>query len=218
MRSRPNRLISAILAAPLAVLLTVVTPNAYAVEPKIEQCLDPTICPIPYVRLAKQETEPFLFIGKVVDDKHPKFGEYISATRRFPDARSCLKQVEREDLRRIDWKAIDNIREIEVCVFRIASSIEDVEVIKHWLMYHGFTVKDLKRTHRETYTPKFDTDPIFQLRPRLAIEKFRKIVQRTWLTRIIGLELGREYYLFIDFSQSGRVAGVSSWLASKWNT
>ena len=55
----------------LALLLGAGAVAAHAGEARIEQCLDPEICPITYVRLAKQETEPFLFIGKVVDVNHP---------------------------------------------------------------------------------------------------------------------------------------------------
>ncbi len=212
---------SVMLAASLALLFGASTLSANAGEPKIEQCLDPEICPIPYVRLAKQETEPFLFQGKVVDVNHPWYNDYSKALRRFPDVRSCLTTDEREnpqpDLRQIDWGAIHNILEINVCVFRVASSIEDVETIKLWLLYHGFTVGEVRRTRHEAYVPKYETDRMFSLEPRLSMEKFREIIPRFLFTRIIGLEIGRSYALFIYFSQNGQVVGVSSSLHTKLN-
>jgi hypothetical protein len=163
-----------IIVASLAVLLGAGTVAAYAGEAKIEQCLDPEFCPTPYVRLAKQEAEPFLFQGKVVDVDHPWYSDYKKALRRFPDVRSCLTTDEREkpqpDLRLIDWGTIGSIREIDVCVFRIASSIEDIETIQFWLRHHGFTVGKLSRTRRKSYVPKYETEPIFRLWSYLSMK------------------------------------------------
>jgi len=212
---------SIFVAASLAMLFGAGAVAAYAGEPKIEQCLDPEVCTIVYVRLAKQETEPFLFQGKVVDVNHPWFSDYRKALRRFPNVRSCLIEVEREnpqpDLRQIDWGAIGNIREIEVCVFRVASSIGDIATIKLWLLHHGFTMDEVSRRRRESYAPKYETEPIFRLWSYLSMEKFREVIPRFWFTRIIGLEIGRRYALFIYFSQNGQVVGVNSSLATKLN-
>lgn len=208
---------SAILTASLAVLFVAGAVAAYAGEPNIEQCLDPEICPIPYVRLAKQETEPFLFLGNVVDVNHPRYkayNRYKNALRSFPDVRSCLTEEERgksqPDLRQMDWGAIGNIREIEVCVFRIASSIEDIETIILWLRHHGFEVREMQRRMSDTYVPRYETESIFNLESFLAIEKFRKIIPRVWLARIIGLEWGTSYALTMSFSQKYQLVGVRS--------
>ncbi len=212
---------SAILTASLAVLFVAGAVAAYAEEPNIEQCLDPEICPIPYVRLAKQETEPFLFLGKVVDINHPRYSDYKRALRSFPDVRSCLTEEERgksqPDLRQMDWGAVSNIRDIDVCVFRIASSIEDVETIRIWLRYHDFRVGKGSRIHSEDYVPKSETDRMFGFQSHLSVEKFREILPRSWFARLIGLELMRNYWLTVSFSQSGQVVGVSSGGNSKLN-
>ena len=212
MISGSNLLKSAILAASLAVLFGAGAVAANAGEPKIEQCLNPEICPIPYVRLAKQETEPFLFQGKVVDVNHPRYGYYRQALRGFPDVRSCLTTDERDkpqpDLRQIDWDAIHDVQEISVCVFRIASSIEDVEAIRTWLRYHDFSVGKGSRIRRENYVPKYETESMFGFSAILTIEKFRKIVPRSWFARLIGFEGGRSFSLSISFSQNGQVVGV----------
>lgn len=193
----------------------------YAEEPKIEQCLEPEICPIPYVRLAKQETEPFLFLGKVVDEDHPRSGDYKRALRRFPDVRSCLVEKEREkpkpDLRQIDWDKIRNIKDIDVCVFRIASSIEDIENIKLWLLHHDFRVGKGSRINSEDYVPKSETDRMFGFSAILSVERFREILPQSWFARIFGIELMRSYWLTISFSQSGQVVDVSSGGNSKLN-
>ena len=90
-----NLLKTVALAASLALLPVAGPVASYAGEAAIEQCLDPEICPIPYVRLAKQETEPFLFLGRVMDESRPRFYQYEDALRRFPDVRSCHIEEER---------------------------------------------------------------------------------------------------------------------------
>ena len=72
----------------LVALFGAVSLNTYAEAQMVEQCLGPEVCPIPYVRLAKQGTEPFLFLGKVVDVNHPRYGDYERALRRLPNVRS----------------------------------------------------------------------------------------------------------------------------------
>jgi hypothetical protein len=210
---------SAILAASLAVLPGTGAMAASDAAPKIDQCLDPEICPIPNVRLAKQESEPFLFQGKEVNVNYPWYSGYKKVLRRFPDVRSCLTTDEREkpqpDLRLIDWGAIGNTREIDVCVFRIASSIEDIKTIQFWLRHHGFSMDELSRRRRESYVPKYETEPLFRLWSYLSMEKFREVIPRSWFTRIIGLEIGRRYALYIDFSQNFPVSGMHSSLATK---
>jgi hypothetical protein len=67
------------------------------------------------------------------------------------------------DLRQIDWDAVRNTKDIDVCVFRIASSIQDVEYIKLWLTYHNFEVVGLSRRVSKKYVPSYETDPTYFL-------------------------------------------------------
>jgi hypothetical protein len=198
----------------LAVLLGASPVAANAQAPTTEQCLAPATCPISYVRLAKQETEPFLFLGKVVDVNHPRYGDYERALRRFPDVRSCLTTDEREkpqpDLREIDWDAIGDVKEMEVCVFRIVSSIGDIGTIKIWFQHHDFSVAEENRFRTQRYVSDYDTDPIFSLETTLSVKNYRKIIPRSWFARLIGLEGRRSAGLTMYFSQSWQVVGVAA--------
>ena len=80
-----------IVAAAVAVLVGAGTVAANAQEPIAEECLNPAICPIHYVRLAKQETEPFLFLGKVVDEKRPRYEDYKSPIQKSGNENNGLK-------------------------------------------------------------------------------------------------------------------------------
>lgn len=186
-----------------------------------EQCLDPEVCPVPYVRLATQETEPFLFLGKVVDKDHPRYSDFRRALRRFPNVRSCLIEAEREkrrpDLRQIDWGLIENGQETHVCVFRIASSIEGVEGIKTWFRSQGFRVGELRRAVSEKYVPKYDTDPFYGISAYLTAEQVRKLYPYSWywwleslLEWLTDKDLSRGSSSTISFSHSGKVVGVRS--------
>ena len=211
---RSNLLKTVALTASLSLMPDAGPMTTYAGEAAIEQCLAPAICPIPYVRLAKQETEPFLFLGKVMDEDHPRFHQYRTALRRFPSVRSCLITKEREtaqpDLRQIDWHAISDVQEIEVCVFRTASSIEEVETIKTWLRHHDYRVNEGSRIRRDSYVSRYETEPMFGFASFLSVERFREIVPRSWFARLIGFEGARSHSLTISFSQSGQVVGVAA--------
>ena len=211
---RSNLLKTVALAASLALLPGAGPVTTYAGEAAIEQCLDPETCPIPYVRLAKQETEPFLFQGRVMDESRPRYKEYRKALRRFPDVRSCLIEEERgkpqPDLRQIDWGGIRSIQDIDVCVFRIASSADGLESIKTWLLYNDFIVDGEGRYVGKKYVAKHETDPVFLLSVHLTLEKFRTIIPRLWIERLLGYEGIRSYSLNIVFSQTFQVVGVTS--------
>jgi hypothetical protein len=214
MTNGSRRLRSGIAAAALAVLLGAGAVATIAQEPSTEQCLDPAICPILYVRLAKQETEPFLYRGRVMDEKHPRYEDYERALRTFPDVRSCLTKDERAkpqpDLRQIDWSAIRSIKDIDVCVFRIASSADGLETIKTWLLYNDFISDGEARLYGKNYVPKHETDPVYTLSAHLTLEKFRTIISRLWIERLLGYEGIRNYSISIFFSQTFQVVGVGS--------
>lgn len=187
---------------------------AYGQEENIDQCLDPAICPVPYTHLATQETDPFLFIGKVMNEDHPRYHQFKRALRKFPDVRSCLipeeQEKQRPDLRQIDWSAIGEFKEINVCVFRIATSIDDVEGIRKWFRYHGFRLSNLSWSVHPRYMPKNETDRVSGFEAFLTVEQVRKIIPRSWIARLIGFEGMHGYSLAIGFSRSGRVVSVDT--------
>ncbi len=208
-------------AAFLAVLICAGAPAMAAQEAGAEQCLDPQACPIPYVRLAKQETEPFMFNGKIVDEDHPRFDQYERALRQFPDVRSCLKRAECDktqlDLRMINWAIISSIEKIDVCVFRVASSISEQAIIAQWLVSQHFRVGSATKIRHEFYVPKFEAEPMVGIQAHLPVEKFRAIIPQSLLGRVIGFDLVRNYWLTIVFSLNGEVVGVSSGANTKLN-
>ena len=204
----------ALIALPPAAFIGVISDRSVAAAAGSEQCLDQLTCPVTYMRLATQETEPFFFYGEEVTVTHRRYKDYRDAIQQFPDVRSCLIPSERPkpkpDLRRMDWTEVKSFHDIEVCVFRIAMSIQDIDMVKAWLRNNDFIVGREVKQRSDDYVPMRDTDPVFIIDSTLSVENFRKIVPRPWIWRIIGIERVYNFSLSILFSRTGQVVGVSS--------
>lgn len=89
---------------------------------------------IAYQQLTTEASHPVLF----------QTPERIEAIKTYPTTRACLIESERTsenpDLRLIDWKHIRKRAELEVCLWRIFSSLEDFQSIMEWMSFHH--VKD----------------------------------------------------------------------------
>jgi len=105
-------------------------------------------CLIPYEYLASEETDPYLVLGKP-----PTIRADIRAAKRWPDVRSCLVRSERNaeqpDLTKINWKRMRRAEDIEVCMFRIFSSIRSETGLVNWfevqdITWSWFNIRDYK--------------------------------------------------------------------------
>jgi len=66
--------------------------------------------------------------------------ERIAATTKYPTTLDCLIKSEKEkdnpDLRLIDWKRVKTLEELDICLWRIFSSLDDFESIVEWMIFH----------------------------------------------------------------------------------
>jgi len=129
--------------ASFAILLTGIS-DAVADEASQDvwtECRETNSCSITYDHLATQDTDPFLFLGKVMDHEHPRWRRYRKAIRRHADVRDCLLRSEENkevpNLTLIDWQAMGSGEVIEVCLFRIFSSLETPAAAMQWLEIQG---------------------------------------------------------------------------------
>jgi hypothetical protein len=76
----------------------------------------------------------------------PDYNALRSAVDTFPDVQSCLVESERgayfPNLTRFDWARVKQPEDAEVCMFRVFSSIEDIEQSKEWLRSQWFDVEN----------------------------------------------------------------------------
>ena len=97
---------------------------------------------IPRDQLATQDSHPFLFLGRVVDEAHPRWSDFRRAIRNHPDVDSCLEEDQRgtaePDLLAFDWNNIGLGYAPNVCLFRVFQSLREPELIEAWLLRQGF--------------------------------------------------------------------------------
>lgn len=106
---------------------------------------------IHYHHLSNEEIEPYLSRGFTLDEWEQKRSkdsrirshkQHRKAVNRFPDVRSCLKPSEAEiavpRMMNFDWDQLDNIVEMEVCLYRVFVSINDIELTRNWIELQGF--------------------------------------------------------------------------------
>ncbi|NRB20577.1 MAG: hypothetical protein HRU33_24345 [Rhodobacteraceae bacterium] len=93
-------------------------------------------CTIQYEYLSGEVTDPYLVYGRV-----PIKSADIKAARRWPDVRSCLmldeRNAERPDVAKINWNRMRRDEDIEVCMFRIFSSLGNSDRIILWFQRQG---------------------------------------------------------------------------------
>ena len=101
-------------------------------------------CEIPYQYLSSEETDPYLVSGEP-----PNKRADVRAAARWPDARSCLVREERiaekPDIAKIDWKRMRREEDIEVCMFRIAASLDGPERMADWFRAQGMSNSTVKK-------------------------------------------------------------------------
>lgn len=154
------------------------------------------------VRLADEETVPFLHVGEPVmkydandPDKtymarHKK--SYAKSIARFASVRDCLldseQKVSQPDLTKFDWKKITDETEAAVCVFRIAGSYTSPDDMKRWCMSQGFRTSLHKDRNRDVFVSA--SWSIDQYAARSGVNIFTK----TWIKMIAhGFSLGVQY-------------------------
>lgn len=96
--------------------------------------------PLTYKYLATEADTPFLRWGKP-----PTEDAYRRAAQKWQDVRSCLVATEAKkrqpNLVNVDWDRLYSIEDGEVCLFRIFSSIGNLDGIGKWLRLQGFSVE-----------------------------------------------------------------------------
>ena len=100
--------------------------------------------------LATQTDHPFMFSGEVVDEQHPQWDNFRRTLRTFPDTQSCLTKGSRTgdqfDLTQFSWRGLRGSREIEVCLFRVATTLRDVDKMAAWLTTQEFEYVGINET------------------------------------------------------------------------
>ncbi|MEM9499961.1 MAG: hypothetical protein AAGA28_18735 [Pseudomonadota bacterium] len=201
------------IALTAAALVEAVHPVAADDSDVWQDCRSDNSCTIEYDHLSDQKSEPFRFIGRVVDEDHPRWGQYRKAIQRYPDVRTCLTEEEKDkqtpNLLVFDWRTFGFSSSAEVCIFRIASSLGSPDRFVRWLDFHNFSHSGLHATRASTYEPRHEYDPFYRVTGFWTVEQFRE-VQPSWFAKLTGIEMMTSYSLNATFSKDLKVSEVST--------
>jgi hypothetical protein len=214
------------IAARIAITaLILLTPLAsYASEAKEavrdtwDVCRASNECKIEYDHLATQDTDPFMFLGHVMDREQARWSQYRRSIELFPDVRNCLVEEEREkttpNLLLIDWDRTGVGRDAEICIYLIVRSLSRVDQVVSWLKYHGFIVGEVRRHRSKDYIARFETQPVSTMTAYWSVEQYRE-KNPSWLRTLFGIDLAEIFEVTFKFSESNHVVGVRISIPSK---
>ncbi len=201
----------------LAVVLAV-TPTRQATAQAVDQPPDPVICEagncrVPLDRLANADTHPIRRGLHIIDADHARWDQYRRAIRRYSDVRACLLREERRsdspNLLAFDWRGIGERREpSDVCLFRVAASLNTIEAVENWLRLQGFiriTRFDLPRlTERDDII-----QPTMFVSGQWRDERYYEVYP-SLLYSLFDIALSRNFAVQIQFTEAGEVYSASS--------
>ncbi|MCV2893442.1 hypothetical protein [Lentibacter sp. XHP0401] len=172
-------------------------------------------CPIPFDHLSNQESEPFLFATKLIDENHPRWSQFEDALEQFPDVGSCLVEDEASkespNLLLMDWKKTGYMIGSRVCLFRVASSLDHPTLVQQWMKYHGFRVGDIQPV---LYPARPEKKTRFV--GSWTATQYRKRNPH-WFVSLTGFETVRSWAYSISFNSELRVMDVRPAGSSTFN-
>ena len=177
---------------------------------------DPSAFLVPRDQLSTQDSDPFLFISRVMDSSQPRWAEFEPSIARFPDTSSCLMQDERtsdvQNLLNFDWKAMESLHDIEVCMFRVAHSLDDVQLLRAWLTAQGYRIADGRQFCSDMYDESFPNQGVCSfegiMAPDLFAEKTSIFEEMSLPWRLIYRKAARRHGLQIGLSDTMQVVEV----------
>lgn len=83
-----------------------------------------------------------------------------AALKKFPDVASCIESKSSnpttEQLMQMDWSKMKNDAQVEICTFRILSTLGDISQATPWLEQQGFTNSSSQWTSNHPYVGSGD--------------------------------------------------------------
>jgi hypothetical protein len=200
---------------------------AFEISASAEEVASPFLVPVedlvtqddnPFLRdattLSTQETHPYLFSGRLLNanagmEEHwNHYGKWIA---RFSSALDCLENVEQEkshvDLRKIDWEEA----KVEVCLFRIFSTLKDPVLVAEWLNFHGFRVRPFREGSNRSVSSLYPRIPTVILLDAYWTSEQYAAHRPSLFFHLFGGKnpLVKNYYMLVGFEASGAITSVS---------
>ena len=172
-------------------------------------CISESECRISYEFLTDQNSDPFLFSGYLLTEEAARWKQYERYLRKFPSVQDCLVPEEQvsdnPNLLRIDWKLTGMQSGAEVCLFRIARSLGNVDRLRQWLEYHDFLLSPKNRI----YSGEGSGDKVVSNFSAYWTTEQYRLHNPSWIRALTGFDLALHYEIVFQFSEVERVVGVS---------
>lgn len=182
-------------------------------------CSDANECNFHAQQLSDQSSDPFMFGGRIVDESHPRWKTFRRAIRKFPSVESCLKPNDHEEgelnLLDFDWDRVGTGRNLEICLFRIARSLQNVDRLNEWLMAAGFRAGTRLQRYTAEYGQRvYERDkargretPLVNLNVGMSMERYRELNPSLFVT-LTGIEFVQGTFITFQLSKGDKVVGV----------
>ena len=159
-----------------------------------------------------QETSPFLVRGRPVEPGSVAWDRYSNSIVKHQSLVSCLVRTEQEALRpntlKVAWNEIRSKVEIEVCLFRIFTSLKDSKAIEEWLQYHGFRVIGKRRFLTKDPPALRGTDQsVYRIEGYWTERQYREKTN-SLLFGLFGNPLNRGFSVAVFFDAHGSITGA----------
>lgn len=160
-----------------------------------------------FAYLADQESDPFMFLGKVMNPSHPQWKRYRRPLKKYASVEDCLEGADgNADALSFSWDTLKDEKARNICTFRAFRSLGSIENISAWLSANHFYVGELRRRmkagSRRTNTDK----PVKVLTAHWTVEQYR-MHWPSLLSSWLGLEQILSFEIQVYFSEDDRVVG-----------
>lgn len=155
--------------------------------------------------------------GRVVDRENTRWRSLRHAIYRYRSVRDCLAVSERAkqtpNLLKIDWDAVGFGKGAQVCIFRIARSLADVDRLHGWFEYHGFQVVGPHASFGGNHKPDFKSEPTQSMAATWTEDQFKEH-KGFFFRAFTRLYPVSGYAINLRLAGDDRVVSVStSWIA-----
>lgn len=140
---------------------------------------------------ADENSAPFSLNGRPAASTSVLPVDYQQSISKFPNARACLPQSEAgkkmPSVAKIDSQKIDNPKDLDVCLFRVLTGLQDETLSLKWLYSNGFVASFDSKRYADT------------------------------VRRLKGVNVPRPYKLSVDkHTYSGMMAGSKFRIDLRW--
>lgn len=186
--------------------------------------------------LSHQSTRPFIFAGKTVTPQNEgAWKQFEKVILRFPDASSCLNSEGQYsgdllNLLDISWdprwsvsRGLVKHRVLQVCIFRILTTLDDKDLITGWFEFHDFElfpkVASEHRTEEKQQLDALDDDEPASRTTLTALWSEEQYYERfpSWIRSLIGVSSVGSFGYSVEFFEDGTVSTVTFQSSSHFN-